>query len=153
MNIELCKAEIKRHEGEVLEIYMDSLGYKTLGVGHLCQPQDPEYSWEVGTKIPQEVVDMYYDDDFDRHYMEAIHVFGSHEDWDELPEVIQRVLVNMCFNLGASKLSKFRNMLKACREHDWEKMAIKMEDSRWFKQVGRRSIELQKMVLGAKNDR
>ena len=30
MDIELCKAEIKRHEGEVLEIYMDSLGYKTL---------------------------------------------------------------------------------------------------------------------------
>ncbi len=29
MNIELCKQEIKRHEGEVLEIYMDSLGYKT----------------------------------------------------------------------------------------------------------------------------
>jgi GH24 family phage-related lysozyme (muramidase) len=43
MNIELCKAEIKRHEGEVLEIYNDSLGYKTLGVGHLCQPQDEEY--------------------------------------------------------------------------------------------------------------
>ena len=42
MDIELCKAEIKRHEGEVLEIYMDSLGYKTLGVGHLCKPNDPE---------------------------------------------------------------------------------------------------------------
>jgi hypothetical protein len=40
-------------------------------------------------------------------------------------------------------------MLKACREHDWAKMAVEMEDSRWFKQVGRRSIELQKMVLGA----
>ena len=30
LDIELCKAEIKRHEGEVLEIYIDSLGYKTL---------------------------------------------------------------------------------------------------------------------------
>ncbi|BCV04254.1 MAG: hypothetical protein CM15mV82_240 [uncultured marine virus] len=54
------------------------------------------------------------------------------------------MLVNMCFNLGGSRLSKFRNMLKACREHDWAKMAVEMEDSRWFKQVGRRSIELQK---------
>jgi len=26
MNIEKCKADIKRHEGEVLEIYEDSLG-------------------------------------------------------------------------------------------------------------------------------
>jgi lysozyme len=149
MNIELCKEQIKRHEGEVLNIYEDSLGYKTLGVGHLCQPEDPEYDWAVGTSVSQEVVDMYYEDDFDKHYMEAIHVFGSHEDWDELPEVIQRVLVNMCFNLGGSRLSKFRNMLKACRNHDWKEMAVQMEDSRWYGQVGRRSKELQKMVLGA----
>ena len=149
MNIELCKEQIKRHEGEVLNIYEDSLGYKTLGVGHLCQPNDPEYDWEVGTSVSQEVVDMYYEDDFDKHYMEAIHVFGSHEDWDELPEVIQRVLVNMCFNLGGSRLSKFRNMLKACREHNWKEMAVQMQDSRWYGQVGRRSKELQEMVLGA----
>jgi len=149
MNIELCKKQIKRHEGEVLNIYEDSLGYKTLGVGHLCQPEDPEYDWAVGTSVSQEVVDMYYEDDFDKHYMEAIHVFGSHEDWDELPEVIQRVLVNMCFNLGGSRLSKFRNMLKACRNHDWKEMAVQMEDSRWYGQVGRRSKELQDMVLGA----
>ena len=149
MNIELCKEQIKRHEGEVLNIYEDSLGYKTLGVGHLCQPNDPEYDWAVGTSVSQEVVDMYYEDDFDKHYMEAIHVFGSHEDWDNLPEVIQRVLVNMCFNLGGSRLSKFRNMLKACREHNWKEMSAQMQDSRWYGQVGRRSKELQEMVLGA----
>ena len=146
MNIEQCKAEIKRHEGEVLEIYMDSLGYKTLGVGHLCQPEDPEYSWEVGTAVSQEVVDMYYDNDFNKHLKEAIHVVGE-EDFENLPEDIQRVIVNMCFNLGGTRLSKFKNMLKACKEHNWIEMARQMEDSRWFGQVGRRSIELQKMVL------
>ena len=147
MNIQQCKAEIKRHEGEVLEIYMDSLGYKTLGVGHLCQPNDPEYSGEVVTSVSQEVVDMYYEDDFDKHYKEAIHVFGSQEDFYKLPEKIQHVLVNMCFNLGGSRLSKFRNMLQACREHNWDRMAAEMQNSRWFNQVGRRSIELQQVVL------
>ena len=146
MNIEQCKAEIKRHEGEVLEIYMDSLGYKTLGVGHLCQPEDPEYSWEVGTAVSQEIVDMYYDSDFNKHLKEAIHVVGE-KDFENLPEAIQRVIVNMCFNLGGTRLSKFKNMLKACKEHNWSEMARQMEDSRWFGQVGRRSIELQKMVL------
>ena len=149
MNVELCKQDIKRHEGEVLEIYEDSLGYKTLGIGHLCQPEDPEYKWEVGTKVSQEVVDMYYESDFDKHYKEAIHVFGNEEDFEKLPEVIQRVLVNMCFNLGGSRLSKFRNMLKACREHNWKEMSVQMQDSRWYGQVGRRSKELQEMVLGA----
>ena len=147
MNIELCKAEIKRHEGEVLEIYEDSLGYKTLGIGHLCQPEDPEYAWEVGTKVSQEVVDMYYEQDFKKHHKETIHVFGTEEEFYLLPEVIQHVLVNMCFNLGGTRLSKFKNMLKACKEHNWSEMARQMEDSRWFGQVGRRSIELQKMVL------
>ena len=67
MNVDRCKEAIKRHEGEVLEIYIDSLGFKTLGVGHLCQPDDPEYDWEVGTAVSQEVVDAYYDSDFDKH--------------------------------------------------------------------------------------
>jgi lysozyme len=71
----------------------------------------------------------------------------AQEDFNKLPEDIQRVLVNMCFNLGGTRLSKFRNMLKACREHNWTEMAAQMEDSRWFKQVGRRSIELQQLVL------
>ena len=129
MNIEECKEQIKRHEGEVLEIYEDSLGYKTLGIGHLCQPQDPEYDWEVGTPVSQEVVDMYYADDFKKHHIEAIHVFGVDEDWDGL-------------------LKNFKNMLRACRRHDWKEMAVQMEDSKWFGQVGRRSKELQEMVLG-----
>ena len=145
MNIEQCKAEIKRHEGEVLEIYMDSLGYKTLGVGHLCQPEDPEYSWEVGTAVSQEVVNMYYESDFDKHLKETMHVIGE-EDFKNLPEIIQRVVVNMCFNLGGTRFSKFKKMLAACRTHDWEEMAVQMEDSRWFRQVGRRSVELQTMV-------
>ena len=75
MNIEQCKAEIKRHEGEVLEIYEDSLGYKTLGVGHLCQPHEVEYNWDIGTPVSQETVYKNYTIDFDKHYAEAIHVF------------------------------------------------------------------------------
>ena len=147
MNKEVLKEQIKRHEGEVLEVYEDSLGYLTLGVGHLIQKSDPEYGQPAGTPVSQEVVDMYYEDDFNKHVAEAIHVFGTEEAFANLPENIQHVLVNMCFNLGGTRLSKFRNMLAACREHDWKRMAAEMEDSRWFKQVGRRSRELQESVL------
>ena len=148
MNVEECKQQIKRHEGEVLSIYEDSLGYKTLGVGHLCQPEDPEYTLEVGTPIAQDVVDLYYRNDFTKHYKEAIHIYGSEDEFNTLPETIQHVLVNMCFNLGGTRLSKFKNMLKACKAGDWNQMAVEMEDSRWFNQVGGRSRELQMMVIG-----
>ena len=145
MNIEKLKEQIKRHEGEVLEVYADSLGYLTLGVGHLIQDNDPEHGQPAGTPVSQEVVDKYYEIDFDKHLEETKHVIG-HDVFDGLPGEIQEVLVNMCFNLGGTRLGKFRNMLNAVEDHDWERMAVEMEDSRWFKQVGRRSVELQEIV-------
>ena len=148
MNKEILKEQIKRHEGEVLEVYKDSLGYLTFGVGHLIREDDFEFGEPEGTAVSQERVDAVYDIDFDKHVNETYHVCEEHNiDFMELPENIQHVLVNMCFNLGANRLGKFRNMLKACSESNWKEMAVQMEDSKWFGQVGRRSVELQQMVL------
>ena len=148
MNKEVLKEQIKRHEGEVLEIYEDSLGYLTFGVGHLVKDDDPEFGQPVGTPVTQERVDEVYEHDFEKHVEETIHVFESKggEDFYSLPEDIQHVLVNMTFNLGGTRFGKFNNMWKGVIANDWEKVAVEMEDSRWFKQVGRRSIELQEMV-------
>ena len=149
MNKEILKEQIKRHEGEVLEVYEDSLGYLTFGVGHLIKDSDDEHGLPVGTPVSQERVDDVYEYDFDKHVEETIHVFESKggSDFYNLPEDIQHVLVNMTFNLGGTRFGKFNNMWKAVVEGDWKKMAVEMEDSRWFKQVGRRSIELQESVL------
>lgn len=148
MNREILKEQIKRHEGEVLEIYKDSLGYLTFGVGHLVKEDDPEFGQPEGTPVSQERVDEVYDIDFDKHVEECIHVFESKggEDFYSLPEDIQHVLINMTFNLGGTRFGKFNNMWKGVIENNWEKVAVEMEDSRWFKQVGRRSIELQEIV-------
>jgi len=151
MNREKLMQEIKRHEGEVLEVYEDSLGYLTFGVGHLIKDGDAEHGQPVGTPVSQERVDEVYDYDFDKHLEETIHLFESKggEDFYALPENIQHVLVNMTFNLGGTRFGKFNNMWKGVVECDWEKVAVEMEDSRWFKQVGRRSVELQDMVRNA----
>ena len=148
MNKDILKEQIKRHEGEVLEIYEDSLGYLTFGVGNLIKDSDDEYGLPVGTPVSQERVDDVYEYDFDKHVEETIHVFESKggEDFYALPEDIQHVLVNMTFNLGGTRFSKFNNMWKGVVSCDWEKVAVEMEDSKWFGQVGRRSVELQEMV-------
>ncbi len=148
MNKEILKEQIKRHEGEVLEIYEDSLGYLTFGVGHLIKDSDDEHGLPVGTPVSQERVDDVYEYDFDKHVEETIHVFESKggEDFYALPEDIQHVLVNMTFNLGGTRFGKFNNMWKGVVACDWEKVAVEMEDSKWFGQVGRRSVELQEMV-------
>ena len=151
MNKELLKEQIKRHEGEVLEIYKDSLGYLTFGVGHLVREDDPEFGQPEGTPVTQERVDEVSEIDFDKHLEETIHLFESKggEDFYALPENIQHVLVNMTFNLGGTRFGKFNNMWKGVVENDWEKVAVEMEDSKWFGQVGRRSVELQEMVRNA----
>ena len=102
MNIELLKEQIKRHEGEVLEIYEDSLGYLTLGLVILLEKMMKSLVNSRHT-VSQEVVDRYYDADFDKHVDETIHVCENNNiDFDNLPEDIQHVLVNMCFNPGKS---------------------------------------------------
>jgi len=59
--------------------------------------------------------------------------------WRDLPEPAQRALVNMCFNLGWPRLSKFRNMLGALRNGVYGAAANEALDSRWAAQVGDRA--------------
>ena len=72
--------------------------------------------------------------------------------------ILQRSIINISasnvfLNSGGTLSSismtfaKFNNMWSAVVEGDWKRMAVEMEDSRWFGQVGRRSKELQEQVL------
>ena len=67
--------------------------------------------------------------------------------WRELDDNKQRVMVNMCFNLGYPRLSKFKKFLAAMEVHDFETAAIEMMDSKWANQVGLRAERLKKRVL------
>ena len=67
--------------------------------------------------------------------------------WKDLPEDLQRVMANMCFNLGITRLLKFKNFLSAMENKDWEKAAVEMIDSRWATQVGARATRLKERVL------
>ena len=67
--------------------------------------------------------------------------------WKNLPEDLQKVMANMCFNLGITRLLKFKNFLAAMEDKDWDKAAVEMIDSRWATQVGPRSVRLKDRVL------
>jgi lysozyme len=59
--------------------------------------------------------------------------------FDDLPEKAQLVLIDMCYNLGLSKLLNFENMLDAIDAKDWEKASAELLDSRYAAQVKRRA--------------
>ena len=141
--VEQIKEDLIRHEGYVREIYLDSEQLPTFGIGHLVVETDPEYTWPIGTPVEDERILSAFQTDFEEAYTDACAVFLN---FASLPEKVKRVCVNMAFNLGRSRLSRFKNMIGAVNEGNWKKAADEMVDSRWYGQVGRRSEELVDMM-------
>ena len=51
-------------------------------------------------------------------------------------------MVNMMFNMGRTRLSKFKKMHAAILESDWKTAAVEGRDSRWYNQVTKRAERL-----------
>ncbi|MDB4726101.1 glycoside hydrolase family protein [bacterium] len=133
--------QLKIDEGVEYKIYLDHLGYPTLGVGHLIKESDPEHGSEVGTAVSEERVFELFEQDLDVSISECCALYGEGE-FNDFPGEVQEILVNMMFNMGRTRLSKFKNFTKALMNHDWPQAAIEGRDSRWHKQVTNRAERL-----------
>jgi GH24 family phage-related lysozyme (muramidase) len=58
--------------------------------------------------------------------------------WNQLDEGRRQALIDMSFNLGRTKLRKFKKMWVAIANGDWATAAAEAQNSDWFNQVGRR---------------
>jgi|TARA_B110000977_G_scaffold10569_1_gene13832 GH24 family phage-related lysozyme (muramidase) len=132
---------LKVDEGVKYEIYNDHLGYPTFGVGHLVLKTDPEYGQPTGTAITKERVEECFDNDLGTAVSECHALYGQGT-FDNLPDEVQGILVNMMFNMGRTRLSKFKKMNAALLENDWKTAAVEGRDSRWHKQVTNRAERL-----------
>ena len=143
MNIDQLREQLKIDEGVKYEIYNDHLGYATFGIGHLVVEGDEEHGKPIGTPISEERVNSVFDSDVATYVTEAKKVFPN---LDTLPEEAQEVIVNMCFNMGAPILSKFKKFIGGVNSGDWNTAAVEMMDSRWAKQVGVRADRLRDRI-------
>ena len=148
MNKDKLMEELIKDEGYKYEIYLDHLGYPTFGVGHLVLETDEEHGQPVGTPVSEERIKECLSHDID--------VVCSELDmkdpwWRNLSDNKQRVMANMCFNLGHPRLSKFKKFLGAMQISDWETAAVEMMDSKLAGQVGNRAIRLRDRVLNNGN--
>ena len=144
MNIEALREQLKIDEGVKYEIYKDHLGYPTFGIGHLITENDPEHGKPDGTKISEDRVNEIFETDVAKFVSEAKILFP---DLNDLPDVAQQVIVNMAFNMGRPRLSKFKNFIAGVNDRDWTRAAEEMMDSRWATQVGDRAIRLRNQIL------
>ena len=68
----------------------------------------------------------------------------------EQPENVQKAVIDMSFNLGATKLAGFAKTRAALINKDYKEASKQMMDSKWAKQVGKRANTLSDMVRSAK---
>ena len=139
MDIEILKKELVEDEGCKTEIYLDHLGYKTFGIGHLVRAKDPENDMDIGTPVSDQRVAECFSEDIDKVIEDCIILY---EDFYTLPDEVQLIVANMMFNLGRPRLTNFVRMRQAVNKHDWQEAAIQMKDSKWYKQVPNRAERL-----------
>ena len=133
------KEELANDEGCKYEVYLDHLGYPTFGIGHLITDNDPECGTSVGTEVSSDRVQEAFDSDIETVLSECERLY---EDFGDLPEEVQLIIANMMFNMGYTRLSKFKGMKRGVDARDWETAADEMVDSRWYNQVPNRADRL-----------
>ena len=143
MDIDKLREEIEYDEGNVQKIYLDHLGLPTFGIGHLVRESDPEYGLEVGTEVSKERCDSVFNEDVKTVIADCYKLYP---DFDDLPEEVKRIIANMMFNLGATRMGKFKGMKAGVDARDWQKAADEMVDSLWYKQVTNRANRLVKRM-------
>ena len=143
MNIDQLREELERDEGCVNEIYKDHLGYETFGIGHLVTKDDEEYGWSVGTDVDEFRVHEAFEEDVQNVLSDCEKLYLQ---WEHLPEEVQLIVANMMFNMGYTRLSKFKGMKRGVDARDWNAAADEMVDSRWYNQVTNRADRLVKRM-------
>jgi GH24 family phage-related lysozyme (muramidase) len=145
MNTKQLREQLEIDEGVKYDIYNDHLGYPTFGIGHLVIKSDPECGQEVGTAVSRERVAEAFESDVKGVIEDCNKLYN---DFDELPEEAQQIIANMMFNLGRTRLTKFRGMKRGVDARDWDAAADEMVDSAWYRQVTNRADRLVQRMRG-----
>lgn len=136
------KERIKEHEGYRNTVYSDSLGFATIGYGHLVTPED---HYKEGVEYPKEELDAQFEADFQTAKLNTEKLIDDNN-VAELLFNAKCVLIEMVFQLGIGGVSKFKKMWSALQQQDYNEASIQMLDSRWAKQTPSRANSLAQVM-------
>jgi lysozyme len=139
---DFCKTlrpELEIDEGVKYKVYKDHLGFPTFGIGHLILPSDPEFGKPDDTPVSKARVEQAFAQD-------CANVLADcrieYPDFDTLPCEVRLIIGNMMFNLGRTRLSKFKLMKFGVNGKNYQVAAAEMKNSDWYGQVGNRADRL-----------
>jgi lysozyme len=127
---------LKRHEGVEHHIYRCSAGFWTLGAGRNVDPQG-------GLGLSDDEVDYLLQNDIER----VIKELSTEYRWfNSLDDVRKDAMIDISFNLGATRLRGFKRALAAMEVADYTTAAKEFLDSKWSRDVKGRATELCYMI-------
>lgn len=131
---------LRRHEGVKKHVYLDHLGYETIGVGRCIKEG-------VGLGLSEDEIDYLLTNDVNR----CIKELGKSFPWfSDLDNVRRDAMINLCFQLGITKLLKFKNFLADMAEGNYELAGPNLLDSLYAKQTPARANEIAEMIVNGK---
>ena len=141
MNMDRLLESVKKHEGYRNKVYLDTLGKRTVGVGHLCV----EDFWEDDKEYEESFLMEILEKDLSEAIKGANDLMAEHGCMD-INEKAHEILIEMVFQLGKTGVSKFKNMWKALSELNYVGASYEMLDSRWAKQTPNRAKSMAKIM-------
>ena len=131
--------KIKEHEGYRPSVYQCTEGYDTIGYGFAIK--DLELSEEICDIIlAEKLAKLQFD------------ISNKFEWFDDSPELVKNVVTNMCYQLGLSGFSKFKQTIYYLETEQYEEASIECLDSLWAKQTPNRAKELSEMISSLATD-
>lgn len=136
-----------RDEGLRLNAYQCTAGAWTIGVGRNLSARGIKgakllYYRTVG--ISREKAFQWLDEDIRIAEQDCEVIFGEQfQHWS-----IHRRLgwVNLAFNLGRERLSKFVNTIKRAKAEEWGRVEFSLTNSLWYKQVRSRGPRVVALI-------
>lgn len=133
---------IALNEGVKPEVYEDSEGNRTVGIGfNLEDAANKRFLKQKGIDINEifrgrplsdKEIKTLYNHSLTQAYSDARKFDPK---FDKRPENVKMALTDMSFNLGLTGLRKFKKMKAALDNDDYRTAAAEAKDSKWFKQV------------------
>ena len=125
--------KIKEHEGYRSSVYKCTEGYDTIGYGFAIKD----------LVLDEDICDIILERKLINLIDKADKKFPFLRG---LPLDKSEVIYEMCYQMGVSGVSKFKNMLKALENEDYDKASVEMLDSLWAKQTPNRALKLSNIM-------
>jgi lysozyme len=126
------KALTKTFEGYKDVTYKDHLGNLTCGWGHHLSE---------GSKVCKQINQVFFKGDYEG----AVRTYDSYN--FEIDYIRRDAIVDMIFNLGASRFATFRKLISALYEKDYELAGHEIKDSLYYHQVMFRAQTIREIII------